>query len=379
MRNYSKLTLSAAIATAVLSSCCNSARIEGSLPEAPDSKVIVKLLDINKYKTLDTVTTDDKGRYEYKLPLESGQPEFIYLFYKDTRIASLLLQKGDKVNVNSDTLGTFSVSGSDETDKLVEVEKAEAEFNDKFLAAAGRLDDLDPSSLEAVQLKKDIASQYVAYYRSRVKYILQNSHSLTSIPVLYQVVGNGLPVFGQTTDALHFRSICDSLKTIYPESKYVKALDEEATKREQLLSLNSRISNAEAAGFPDLELSDINGQKVKLSSLKSKIVMIYFWNPSDAAQKMFNQDEMKPIYEEFHDKGFDIYSVAVGPDKTTWASVVKGQKLPWINVCDSEGSSLNVYNVGSLPLVHFIIDGTISKVQGVKDGASLRKFLNSEL
>ena len=378
MRNF-KTAASFMMAAAMLSSCCRSARIEGTLADAPDADVIVKLLDVNKYKTLDTLKTDSRGQYKYKLQVEPGQPEFIYLFYKDTRIASLLLQKGDKVAVKSDTLGTYSVAGSDETLKLMEVEKDESDFNDKFYAASARLEDLAPESPEAVQLRRDMASQYISYYRKCVKYILGNSHSLTSIPVLYQTVGESMPVFGQTTDAIHFRNICDSLKTVYPESKYVKALDEEATRRQQLLTLNARIQSAQPAGFPDIELSDVNGRKVKLSSLRSKVVMIYFWNSEDAAQKMFNQDVMKPIYEEYHAKGFDIYSISATSDKASWAAVVKGQNLPWTNVCDTDGASLALYNVASLPLVHFIVDGNIVDVQGVKDGPTLRKFLSSKL
>ena len=247
------------------------------------------------------------------------------------------------------------------------------------MTASARLDDLDPSSAEAAQLKKDISSQYVAYYRSRVKYILQNSHSLTVIPVLYQTIGGSLPVFGQVTDAIHFRNMCDSLKTVYPESKYVKALDQEASRRQQMLSLNARIQSAGQASYPDIELSDVNGKKVRLSSLDSKVVMIYFWSSSDAAQKMFNQDVMKPVYNEYHTKGFDIYSVSADADKAAWASVVKSQQLPWVNVCDVNGSTLGLYNVGSLPMVYFIVDGALVNAPEVKDAASLRKFLASRL
>lgn len=124
----------------------------------------------------------------------------------------MLLQRGDKVQVTADTLGTYSVTGSDETLKLMEVEKDEADFENKFMAASARLNDLDPSSAEAIQLKKDISAQYIAYYRSRVKYILQNSHSLTAIPVLYQNTANHflfsarLPMpFISGTSAIHSR------------------------------------------------------------------------------------------------------------------------------------------------------------------------------
>ncbi len=367
------------MAAAAFTSCCRSARIEGMLADAPDSEVIVKLLDVNKYKVLDTVRTDAHGKFSYRTSIEAGQPEFIYLFYGDTRIASMLLQRGDKVNVNADTLGTYSVTGSDETLKLMDVEKDEADFEDKFMTASARLDDLDPLSAEAGQLKKDISSQYVAYYRSRVKYILQNSHSLTVIPVLYQTIGGSLPVFGQVTDAIHFRNMCDSLKTVYPESKYVKALEQEASRRQQMLSLNARIQSAGQASYPDIELADVNGKKVKLSSLDSKVVMIYFWSSSDAAQKMFNQGVMKPVYNEYHTKGFDIYSVSADADKAAWASVVKSQQLPWVNVCDVNGSTLGLYNVGSLPMVYFIVDGALVNAPEVKDAASLRKFLSSRL
>lgn len=223
MKNF-RIAIALLGSLTAFSSCCNNAKIEATVADAPKSDIVVKLLDVNKYKVLDTVKTDDKGRFTYKQEMVSGQPEFVYLFYKDTKIASLLLQKGDKVKVSADTLGTYSVSGSDETLKLMEVERDEAEFNDKLYAESARMEDLDPSSAEAVQARKEIASQYIAYYRGRVKYILQNSHSLTVIPVLYQTVGDGLPVFGQATDAIHFRNMADSLKIVYPESRYVKAL-----------------------------------------------------------------------------------------------------------------------------------------------------------
>lgn len=367
------------MAAAALASCGSNARIEGTLSDAPSSEVIVKLLNVNHYDVLDTVKTDAKGRYEYKLPVESGQPEFIYLFYKNTRIASMLLQKGDKVNVVSDTLGTYSVTGSDETLKLMDVEKDEAEFNNRFFSASARLADLNQSSQAALDLKKEITAQYIDYYRSRVKYVLQNSHSLTCIPVLYQTVGDAIPVFSQSTDAIHFRNISDSLKAVYPDSKYVKALAQEADRRMKLLNLDAQIKNAGTSGFPDMELPDVNGKKVKLSSLDTKMVMIYFWNSADAAQKMFNQDVMKPVYNEYHQKGFDIYSVSVDADKASWASVVKSQNLPWTNVSDVSGSAAALYNVTSLPMLYFIENGSIVQAPGVKDGSTLRAFLKARM
>lgn len=379
MRNFNIACLLLLAGAAMISSCSRTARIEGTLAEVPESDIVVRLLDVNRYKVLDTLKTDASGKYRYNVKIEAGQPEFIYLFYKDTKIASLLLQKGDKVVVSSDTLGTYSVTGSEETRKLMEIEKDESDFNNEFSSISARIADLNPDSQEAVKAKKELTSLYVSYYRKMVKYILQNSHSLTCIPVLYQTFGNGAPVFGQPTDAIHFQNICDSLSTVYPDSKYVAALREEAARRQNIMKLNARIQNASESAFPELELPDVNGRKVKLSSLKSHVVMLYFWNSSDAAQKMFNQDVMKPVYNEYHQKGFDIYSVSVDQDKALWATVVKSQELPWTNVSDVSGSAVSVYNVTSLPYVFFIVDGALVNAPDVKDAASLRRFLASRL
>ena len=381
MRNYRLSGIAAVVSAICVASCTGSARIEGTVSDAPSSEVIVKLLDVNRYQVLDTVPADASGRFRYKLKVEKGQPEFVYLFHNDTRIASLLLQSGDKVKVTADTLGTYSVSGSDETQKLMEVEKDEAEFSNKMLAASDKLQDLDPASEEAAALKRKMSQDYVDYYRGRVKYILSNSHSLTVIPVLYQVVGESLQVFGQATDAIHFKNMSDSLSTVYPDSKYVKALQKEATRRQQLLSLSARISNAKEAGFPDLNMPDINGKKIRLSSIDSKVVMLYFWTSADAAQTMFNTDVMLPVYKDYHSRGLEIYGVCADTDKAAWASVVKNQNLPWVNVCDGNGSTspaIALYNVQALPVSYFIVDGKLV-ASDVKDEASLRKFLNSKL
>lgn len=374
MSRFSKVLI--IMAAAVMAACTPSAKINGTIESAPSTEVIVKLLDVNRYEILDTVSTDASGRFSYKVEIEKGQPEFVYLFRNDTKIASLLLEAGDNVSVSADTLGNYTVEGSEESQKLAQVEKDYAAAIGRLSSIAAKMD--NASDKELAELRRAIGKEYVDYYRSRVLYILQNSTSLTAVPVLYQNFGADLPVFSQTTDAIHFMNVSDSLATVYPDSKYVKALRKEAERRFGFLELESAIMNAQEVGYPDIELPDIKGEKVKLSEVDSKVIMIYFWSAADASQKMFNLDVLKSLYDDYNGRGFEIYQVALDPDKTGWAQVVKQQDLPWVNVCDIRGADspyVMTYNIGSLPSVFIISDGELVDGQ-VVDEKSLRKLLD---
>lgn len=379
MSRFSKFVKLAA-AAALVAACTPAAKIDGVVESAPSSEVIVKLLDVNRYEVLDTVKTDASGRFSYKVDVEKGQPEFVYIFYKDTKIASLLLESGDAVMVSSDTLGFYEVEGSDECVKLAQVENDHAATMGRLGAISSRIEKAtDPEVVSA--LAKDMTREYVQYYRNSVKYVLENSKSLTSVPVLYQNFGADLPVFAQSTDALHFRTVADSLETVYPESKYVKALRKEAERRSGYLELQAKLANAEEIGYPDIELPDINARKIKLSEVDAKVIMVYFWSATDANQKMFNLDVLKSLYDDYHKRGFEIYQVALDPDKASWAQVVKQQNLPWINVCDGLGGNspyVLTYNLAGLPSAYIICDGDLVDGQ-VVDEKSLRKLIDKLL
>ena len=372
------LALGAAAVLAV--SCGRSAKIDAVVSGLPSSDVVVKLLNVNKFEVLDTVATDAAGKLSYKVAVEKGQPEFVYLFHNDVKIASMILQCGDKVYVEADTLGNFTVEGSEESLKLAQVERDHAAVLARMTAMVQASNESsDKDALE--KLRKDLGQEYVTYYRNCVKYVMSNSHSLSVVPVFYQNLGDNLPVFAQTTDAIHFKNVADSLEIAYPQSKYVKALRTEAEKRMKYLELEARLMNAEQRAYPEIELPDLQAQKRKLSEVDSKVVMVLFWTATNAEQKMFNLDVLKPIYEQFHGKGFEIYQVSLDVDKGLWARVVKEQGLPWINVCDTRSAAspfAAAYNIPALPAAFIIANGEL--VDGkVVDEASLRKLLKKLL
>ena len=363
----------------LVAACADTAKVEGVLAGAPSSDVVVKLLNINRYETLDTVKTDAAGKFVCKLDVEKGQPEFIYLFHNDVKVASLLLEAGDKVTVEADTLGNFTVAGSEESLRLAQVEK-------DYAAAFARMEVLanavaEASEKEAAALRTELGKEYVSYYRSCVRYVMENSHSLTVVPVFFQSFGPELPVFGQNTDAIHFRNAVDTLQTKYPDSRYVKALRQEAERRFGYLELSSRLESASEIGYFDIELPDVKGQKVKLSEVEAPVVMIYFWSAANASQKMFNLDVLKSVYEDYHKRGLEIYQVSMDVDKALWAKVVKEQNLPWINVCDARGADSPhavQYNLVALPVAYIIHDGVLVDGQAL-DEKSFRKLLDKLL
>jgi peroxiredoxin len=378
MSRFNKLFIGmAAMAAAV--SCSNVANIDGVIEDAPSSEVIMKIQNVNKYSVLDTLFTDAHGKFSYKVELEEGQPEFVYVFKGDRKLASMLLEAGDKVSVKADTLGNYSVTGSSESEKLMQVEKDYAKAVSTMSSLVASLE--GASAEQAAEITKKINTEYVAYYRSRIRYIMENCKSLTVVPVFYQTFGDNVPVFSQLTDAIHFSNISDSLATVYPESEYVKLLRKQADERRSQMELTARLQTADQIGFPDVTLPDMKGQKVSLSSVEAKVVLVQFWTASEAAQKMFNIDVLKPIYDDFHKSGLEIYQISLDVDKNLWAGVVKEQKLPWINVCDSRGAASPyalMYNLPGLPATFIISKGEL--VDGkVVDEKSLRQLLKKLL
>lgn len=368
-----------AAAALLAAACTPTAKVEMTLDSAPSSEVVVKLLNINQYEVLDTLKTDASGKFSYKVNVEEGQPEFVYVYYKDKRVASLLLEAGDKVNVSADTLGNYTVQGSEESSRLALVEQEYSAAQKRLQALAIQME--TASDEQMASLRQALAKEYVAYYRQCVKYILENSRSLTAVPVLYQNFGPELPVFSQNTDAIHFVNVADSLALAYPQSKYVRALRKEAERRYGYMELEAKLRTVSPVGFPDIVLPDINAQQVRLSEVDSKVIMLFFWDPSNANQKMFNLDILESLHNDYHKKGFEIYQVALTTDKAAWAQIVKKQNLPWINVCDRLGAAsqyVTTYNIPVLPATYIIADGEL--VDGeIVDEKSVRRLLDKLL
>ena len=357
MRNFRLLALAAAL---LVCSCGEKAYVRGTIEGAPDTQILVRQL--NSRSPMDTIVTGRNGSFRFSFDVKKGEPEFIYLYKGETKLVSLLLEAGERVKVQADTLGHYTTRGSEGSLLLARVEE-------DFAGVNRTIQTLQDAGAPA----KDLTKAYIDYYRSAMKFALENSKSMAVIPLMYGNLGGVLPVFSQETDAILFRMVCDSLKTVYPKSRYVASFEKETARRENILELRGRIGAVEARDYPELLMPGMDGKPVSLSGLfegenPAKAVLVHFWVASDANIKMLNIDTLLPLYEKWHPRGLEIYAVCLSPDKVEWGSVVKSQALPWVNVNDGKGTtspSIALYNVNEIPSSVLVAPGTVYRISGV--------------
>ena len=155
--------------------------------------------------------------------------------------------------------------------------------------------------------------------------------------------------------------MAEALAERYPESPYLIRLRGDIASMEAGARLASQIIEAT---FPDLELPNIYGKKVALSSLKGKVILLDFWSAELGNSNVLNA-ELKELYAKYHNAAtpLEVYQVAIDTSKPLWINTVQQQQLPWISVSDLRGrasTALGTYNVQQLP-TNFLIDknGTI--------------------
>lgn len=350
---------------ALLSSCTSSSSIDINMYGGKDSTaIVVSKLAVNKLKAVDTLYLK-KGHADISLKVNENSPEFIYLESENGKRVSVLLSKGENISVELDSNGELlNIQGSPESLLLQEVEAAQQTFRMAFDSLSVALNNAVELGDQAARtrINKELGAMYVAYKQKAIKYIYAHPKSMTLIPVIFHNVTENLPLFSEYSDAILFERVYDSLRTKFSGSPYLVSLMSEIEKRKNLLQVETFLSNAERTDFPEIILPDVNSQQQHLSALQGNVILLSFWDPQNDGMKLYNND-LIPIYEKYHSKGFQIYQVAITSDKTDWAIYLKGKPLPWISVCDianDNSYAAAVYNVSELPSLFLIAkDGTI--------------------
>ena len=116
--------------------------------------------------------------------------------------------------------------------------------------------------------------------------------------------------------------------------------------------------------FIDMEFPDINGNPISLSSVvnnpANRYILLDFW-ATWCGPCRESIPELQALYEKYHDKGLEIYSVSEDENENNWKSFLPESGMNWVNVRDThpgrnDNSMMTAYALHGIPTM-LIIDG----------------------
>jgi thiol-disulfide isomerase/thioredoxin len=130
---------------------------------------------------------------------------------------------------------------------------------------------------------------------------------------------------------------------------------------------------------PDIQLPDAQGIPLALSSLRGKIVLIDFWASWCGPCRRANKS-MQPIYQQYQDKGFEIYGISLDESAEDWLKAITADKIKWKQVRETGGWNAPIstaWRIEQIPST-FLLDqqGVVVAIDPTPD--QIRSYLRKQ-
>jgi len=338
----------------------NGFSITGSIKNSPEHLLILWELTPAKLVFIDSCRTDKSGRF--KLTGNTKEQIFYQLQMGPQSNVYLALDNKSKLSINLSLVGSFvdyTIEGNELEDS--KILKTLINMNQSFskeVAALERTAQGLTQNEEGAKKAEELRYQYAKLMQERDDFVKNTALNQTKGFIPYFAISYGAI---QAPDYKLMQHAVNCAKAADPNSKYTKEIENKFTKEASLM---------EGAIAPDIQLKSPDGNIIKLSSLRGKVVLIDFWASWCGPCRRENPN-VKRVYHRFKEKGFEIYGVSLDNDASRWKGAIAADQLGWLHVSDLMGwqsSAAQLYQVHSIPQT-VLLD---------KDGRIIAKGLRGE-
>lgn len=366
-------------------SACNNTSdftVKGVVSGADGQFMYLENVGISNVTTLDSVKLASNGKFKFteKRPV---YPDF-YRLRLNNQWINFAIDSTETVSFVADA-GTFATSytveGSENSKAIKAITLAQLDANQ----AISRLrKDYEDKMISDTTYRSKVVAAADAYKEVARKYIYAAPMSTAAYFALFQQI-DGLLFFDlyDRNDVKAYGAVATSYNHFYPESPRSKHLYNLTLQSMKVLRAQRPVdySNVKTTeiSFLDIELPDVRGEIVKLSSIApGKVVLINFtayqteWSPA------LNM-ALGGLYTKYHKEGLEIYQVSLDSDAHFWRN--GAANLPWICVRDPQSvysQTAGLYNVKQLPAL-FILDRRGNLVKRVDDMEKLEADVKAVL
>ena len=346
----------------------DSFTISGKISDPQKKNIVLNRVEVDRLVFIDSIKVKGNGSFRFRLKAE--HPDFYQIGYPDTDFITLLAAPGEKISMTfrgKNTSGDYEVTGSkgSEDVRMLDLRLAEGKRKlDSLRTVYGNLEGDQASMEERTRLEDEYTSVLQNLRKKNIEYIVTNPSSMAALKAVYQRIDENTYVLYDPRDLQYLKIVSDSLGRHYPGSKNVKALAEDVKK--EMNQMVARQIQSIASKAPEIELDpnllDVNGNRIALSSLRGKIVLLTFWsvNSGDCVSE---NNQLKEFYKTYKSKGFEIYQINIDRDEEKWKHAVRFDELPWISTREDDPEVLEnvkLFNVQALPANYlFARDGSI--------------------
>lgn len=367
-----------------LSACNNSSdfTVKGVVAGADGQLMYLENVGISNVVTLDSIKLAPGGKFKFT----EKRPEYpdFYRLRLNNQLINFAVDSTETISFVADA-GTFatsySVEGSENSKAIKAITLAQLDANQAISRLRKEYED---KMISDTTYRMKVLAAADAYKEVARKYIYSAPMSTAAYFALFQQI-DGLLFFDlyDRKDVKAYGAVATSYNHTYPESPRSKHLYNLTLQSMKVLRAQRPVdySNVETKeiSFLDIELPDVRGEVVKLSTVApGKVVLINFtayqteWSPA------LNM-ALGGLYTKYHDQGLEIYQVSLDSDFHFWRN--GASNLPWVTVHDPQSVYSQVaglYNVKQLPAL-FILDRKGNLVKRVEDVKKLEADVKAVL
>ena len=364
-----------------LSACNNSSdfTVKGVVAGADGQLMYLENVGISNVVTLDSIKLAPGGKFKFT----EKRPEYpdFYRLRLNNQLINFAVDSTETISFVADA-GTFatsySVEGSENSKAIKAITLAQLDANQAISRLRKEYED---KMISDTTYRMKVLAAADAYKEVARKYIYSAPMSTAA---LFQQI-DGLLFFDlyDRKDVKAYGAVATSYNHTYPESPRSKHLYNLTLQSMKVLRAQRPVdySNVETKeiSFLDIELPDVRGEVVKLSTVApGKVVLINFtayqteWSPA------LNM-ALGELYTKYHDQELEIYQVSLDSDFHFWRN--GASNLPWVTVHDPQSVYSQVaglYNVKQLPAL-FILDRKGNLVKRVEDVKKLEADVKAVL